>query len=108
MPRSTEASLHREGDALVFTGALLRGQAPALWSQALGLADGIRRLDLSAVERLDSAGLALLSALAAHIGGGVTVTGDPPGLDALRAVYRLEPALGFAGRKRSSATATTD
>ena len=47
--------------------------------------------------RIDSAGLAMLSALAdaAAGGSGIDVTGDPPGLAALRAAYRLDVALGF-------------
>jgi phospholipid transport system transporter-binding protein len=54
------------------------------------------RLDLGAVSSVDSAGLALLSELCARTG--ITrVSGDPPGLAELRAAYRLDNALAFAG-----------
>ena len=56
----------------------------------------MRRFDLQAVTRIDSAGLALLAELAARAGGGITVDGTPAGLAELRAAYRLDPALGFA------------
>ncbi|MEO6155651.1 MAG: STAS domain-containing protein, partial [Thermomonas sp.] len=56
----------------------------------------VRRIDLSAVERLDSSGLALLSTLSSRAEGSVSVVGNPPGLDALRAAYRLDDSLGFS------------
>lgn len=94
MPTSN-AGLRRDGDALVFTGALLRDDVAGLWRQASTL-DGVRRFDLQAVARIDSAGLALLAELAARAGGGIAVDGTPAGLAELRAAYRLDPALGFA------------
>jgi len=96
MPAPTEAGVRREGDALRFSGALVREAVPALWREARTHAAGARGIDMSAVERIDSAGLALLSALAATAPGGLAVTGDPPGLADLRAAYRLDAALGFA------------
>jgi phospholipid transport system transporter-binding protein len=95
MPTSN-AGLRRDGDALVFTGALLRDDVAALWPQASRTLDGVRRFDLHAVERIDSAGLALLSELAARGGGHVDIDGSPAGLAELCAAYRLTPALGFA------------
>jgi len=95
MPTSN-AGLRRDGDALVFTGALLRDDVAALWRQASAALDGVRRFDLQAVARIDSAGLALLAELAARAGGGIAVDGTPAGLAELRAAYRLDPALGFA------------
>lgn len=89
------ASLSRTGDTLVFTGALDRAAATALWPQAVGRLDGVRRLDLSAVPRIDSAGLALLAEIAARAGG-VEVGGAPAGLKELRAAYRLQDNLSFA------------
>ena len=85
----------REGDALRFEGALLRDGLPALWRQALPLLAGARRLDLGAVPRVDSAGVAFLAELAAR-GDALAVEGTPECLDALRAAYRLSPALAFS------------
>lgn len=99
------ASVVRDGDALVFSGAVDRAAVPGLWKQVPTLAAGIRRLELGAVTVVDSAGVALLGELAARLPG-VTVHGDPPGLSELRAAYRLEPQLGFVGAS-PAATATT-
>jgi phospholipid transport system transporter-binding protein len=88
--------MRRDGDALVFAGALLREDVALLWRQASNALDGVRRFDLQAVARIDSAGLALLAELAARAGGGIVVDGAPDGLAELRAAYRLDPALGFA------------
>ncbi len=88
------ASLRRDGTALAFDGALVREAVPALWPEALRLAGGVERFDLSAVSSVDSAGLALLVELAQRVGG-AQVTGDPLGLDGLRRAYRLSPTLTF-------------
>lgn len=95
MPASN-AELRRDGDALVFTGVLLRDRVAALWPQAARALDGVRRIDLRAVERIDSAGLALLAELAARSGGDLSIDGSPVGLAELCAAYRLTPALGYA------------
>ena len=89
------SSVQRRDDALAFAGALSREAVPALWPQALRALDGARRFDLTRVDSVDSAGLALLVELAQRIGG-VAVDGDPPGLDGLRKAYRLSPSLSFA------------
>jgi phospholipid transport system transporter-binding protein len=89
------ASMRRDGDALVFSGALTRDAVPALWGEASRVLNGVQRFELAAVEQLDSAGLALLAALAER-SGGVAVNGDPRGLPELRRAYRLSPALSFA------------
>ena len=89
------ACVQRDDDALVFAGTLSREAVAALWPDATPALDGVRRFDLSAVERVDSAGLALLAELAARAGG-VEVAGDPPGLPELRRAYRLSPSLSFA------------
>jgi len=94
MPTSS-TRVHRDGDALVFAGALLREDVAALWRPASSALDGVRRLDVTAVERIDSAGLALLAELAARAGGDVAVDGAPAGLAELRGAYRLSPSLGF-------------
>lgn len=90
------ATVHRDGDALAFAGGLTRDAVAALWPQAARLLDGARRIDLSAATRVDSAGLALLAALARRAGGDLAVGGDPGGLAELRRAYRLSPSLSFA------------
>lgn len=96
MPAAEPATrVVREGDALRMEGPLLRAAIPSLWRQALPLLPGARRLDLHAVPRVDSAGVAFLSELAARVGE-LTIDGAPEGLDALRAAYRLSPGLAFA------------
>lgn len=90
------ASVVRDGDALVFAGALDRAAVPALWKQAQALLAGVRCLKLDPVGVVDSAGLALLGELSARVPG-MVVSGNPPGLSELRAAYRLDPGLGFAG-----------
>ncbi|TAA25815.1 STAS domain-containing protein [Pseudoxanthomonas winnipegensis] len=95
----SDAAVRRDGPALVFTGALDRAAAQALWPAAQRALDGAQRLDVSAVSALDSAGLALLVALAARLraagSGAVTVEGAAPGLAELCAAYRLTPALDY-------------
>lgn len=85
-----------DGDALLFSGVLVRPVVAALWSQALPLVGGVVRFDLNAVSHVDSAGLAMLAELAARVGGSVAVVGDPSNLAELRAAYRLAPDLAFA------------
>ncbi|MBA2238504.1 MAG: anti-sigma B factor antagonist [Lysobacter sp.] len=66
-----------------------------LWKQVQPLLGGVRTIDLEAVIDVDSAGLALLSEVAGR-DPGAAVVGAPPGLDGLRAAYRLDPSLGYA------------
>ena len=92
------ASVVRDGDTLRFGGALLRDGIAALWRALPGTVDGIRTLDLSGVERIDSAGLALVSLLAARCDGaelrGVD-TATHEGFAELREAYRLGHGLAF-------------
>lgn len=95
------ASVVRDGDTLRFGGALLRDGVAALWRQLSTGADGttgIRALDLSGVERIDSAGLALMSLIAAR-GEGIELRGvaegGPAGFAELREAYRLGHGLAF-------------
>ncbi|GAB3387423.1 STAS domain-containing protein [Lysobacter fragariae] len=88
------ATLSRTDDTLVFAGELDRAAVALLWPQAQAKLAGARALDLTALTRIDSAGLALLAELAAHIDG-VRVVGTPPGLGELRAAYRLQDDLSF-------------
>ncbi len=87
------ASVARDAHTLVFCGALERAAVAGLWRQAQPLRAGVQQLDLKAVSHLDSAGLALLAALA---GDGLEVIGAPAGLAELRAAYRLDERLAFA------------
>ncbi len=96
MPRSTDPGVRREGDALVFAGPLLRDGVASLWPAALRVVTGARRIELGAVDRIDSAGLAMLSALAAHAGGDVVIDGEPEGLSELRGAYRMQMDLDFS------------
>ena len=88
--------MRRDGDALLFNGALHRPAVAGLWAQALPLVGGAQRFDLAAVGDVDSAGLAMLAELAARAGGPVAVIGDPSNLAELRAAYRLASDLTFA------------
>jgi phospholipid transport system transporter-binding protein len=87
------AQVRRDGDALVFSGVLVRDAVASVWRRAQPLRAGACRLDLTAVERVDSAGLALLAELA---DGGFDLIGEPTGLAELRGAYRLDATLGFA------------
>jgi len=101
MPARPEpaARASRDGAVLRLDGRLDRAAATALWPAALPLLDGAHALDLTGVQALDSAGLALLAELAARLrrNGAVAVTGAPPGLAELCAAYRLDPDLDYAG-----------
>lgn len=95
---ATDASVRRDGDALVFTGALDRAAAATLWSQASARSAGVQRVVLTSVTTVDSAGLALLAELAARLrasGIAPRFEGQPVGLSDLQAAYRLTPELDF-------------
>jgi len=94
---ASDATARVEGDALHLAGTLDRAAAVTLWPQLARQAATLRRLDLHAVERVDSAGVALLAELAARMrgNGGGAIVGTPAGLDELRAAYRLAPDLDF-------------
>ena len=96
MPAATDAGIQRDGDALRVSGTVTGDTVPALWRSARPQCAGVRRIDIEGVTRIDSAGLALLSALADAAGSAdIEVVGTPPGLSDLRAAYRLDAALGF-------------
>ena len=88
------ARVQRDGECVALSGTLDRYAATASWSQALAAADGARVLDLSAVEAMDSAGLAMLVALAERMQD-ARIEGAPPGMSDLLAAYRLRPTLAF-------------
>lgn len=91
----TAASVRREGEALVFTGALQRAVVATLWTQALSSLAGTRRFDLHAVSQVDSAGLAMLAELSARADSSIDVDGEPAGLHALCEAYRIDSSLGY-------------
>ena len=98
MAAATDANVRRDGDALVFTGALDRTAAAALWPQAAAQVTGAQRIVLTNVTTVDSAGLALLAELAARLrasGAAPRFEGQPAGLADLQAAYRLTPELDF-------------
>ncbi len=95
---ASNGALQRDGNVLLASGTFDRAAATALWPQLIALLPGTQQLDLGGVQRLDSAGLALLAEAAARLratGIEPAVIGTPPGLDELRAAYRLSPALDF-------------
>jgi len=96
MPDAEAASVLREGDTLRFSGALLRDSVAALWKQAAPAVGGVRRIDLAAVPRVDSAGMAMLAELADRCGEEPGILGTPAGLSELRAAYRMTPSLAFS------------
>jgi phospholipid transport system transporter-binding protein len=91
-------SLHRDGAVLRLVGRLDRATATTAWPALLPLLEGARSLDLTGVERLDSAGLALLAEAASRLSAhdGAALSGTPAGLAELRAAYRLDQTLAFA------------
>jgi phospholipid transport system transporter-binding protein len=90
----TAPRVRRDGAALHLSGTLDRGAATALWPQASAATEGARVLDVSAVGAVDSAGLAMLVALAARMDD-VRIDGAPRGMADLLAAYRLSPILAF-------------
>jgi phospholipid transport system transporter-binding protein len=103
--QATEASVQRDGDALVFAGAIDRAAAAVLWPKALAALSGVQRIVLTKVTTVDSAGLALLAELAARlraVGSEARIEGEPAGLSDLRAAYRLTPGLDFPGATPTS------
>ena len=94
------AGVVREGDALVFAGAIDRDATARLWDTALKALPGTQRIVLTNVTTVDSAGLALLAGLSDRLrqsGTTPVLVGEPPGLSELRTAYRLTPGLDFPG-----------
>ena len=89
-----EPRVRRDGAELHLSGTLDRSAATALWPQAIAVVDGARVLDVTAVDAVDSAGLAMLVALAARMDD-ACVEGAPRGMADLLAAYRLRPTLEF-------------
>ncbi|WP_414496544.1 lipid asymmetry maintenance protein MlaB [Stenotrophomonas maltophilia] len=94
-----------EGDTLRVRGVLDRAAVIALWPQLQALPAQLARLELGEVERVDSAGLALLAELAARArtaGHPLAISGAPAGLNELSAAYRLSPDLDFNATSAAS------
>lgn len=94
-----------DGDTLHLSGVLDRQAVTAVWPQVQALAGRYQRLDLSAVPRLDSAGVALLAELATRVraqGQALAVQGTPEGFNELRAAYRLGADLDFQATSAAS------
>lgn len=87
-------SIVRADETLRFEGPLHRDAIAALWPRIPDDLRGVRRFDLGAVASIDSAGLALVSLLAARCGA-VEIEGSPEGFAELRAAYRLGHGLAF-------------
>ena len=97
MPAS-DARVQRDGDALVFTGALDRAACTGLWADASKVLAGAQRIVLTSVTTVDSAGLALLAELLASLrraGATPHIEGGPATMDGLRSAYRLTSGLDF-------------
>lgn len=92
---ATQSSVRRDGERLVFSGALDRPSCAGVWKQLQPLLAGVKVLDVAAISQVDSAGLALLAELASR-NPQASLLGSPPGLDELRAAYRLDHRLAFA------------
>lgn len=94
---ASDVTFRIEGDTLHLAGVLDRDAVTELWPQLVRGLGPLRQLDLQTVERIDSAGLALVSELAARLRaqGGGNITGAPAGLQELCAAYRLSPTLDF-------------
>lgn len=92
-----EATSRIDNGTLYLAGVLDRDAVVALWPQLAKNLGPLRQLNLQALERVDSAGLALLAEVAARLraNGGGDLTGDPAGLAELRKAYRLAPDLEF-------------
>jgi phospholipid transport system transporter-binding protein len=91
---NTHCSIVRADETLRFEGPLRRDAIAALWTRVPDDLHGVRRFDLGAVASIDSAGLALVSLLAARCGP-VEIEGSPDGFAELRAAYRLGHGLAF-------------
>ncbi|MFV7514398.1 STAS domain-containing protein [Stenotrophomonas geniculata] len=94
-----------EGDTLRLRGVLDRAAVISLWPQLQALPATLSRLELGEVDRVDSAGLALLAELAARArrsGHPLVVSGAPAGYNELSAAYRLSPDLDFNATSAAS------
>jgi phospholipid transport system transporter-binding protein len=97
---ASNASVDRDGAALVLAGAIDRAAAAGLWPSASRMLSGAKRIVLTKVTSVDSAGLALLAELSTRMraaGAVPHLEGAPAGLSELRTAYRLTSGLDFPG-----------
>lgn len=102
---ASNGSLQLDGSRVRLAGALDRAAAVALWPQLRTLPAAVSVLDLDAVTRVDSAGLALLAELMARAraaGRTLALHGTPPGFTELSAAYRLDASLDFNAQSAAS------
>ncbi len=102
---ASNPALQLDGSRARLSGALDRTAVVALWPQLQALPAVVNVLDLDAVTRVDSAGLALLAELVARARGtGRTLDlhGTPPGFTELSAAYRLDASLDFNAQSAAS------
>ena len=92
---ASKVQVERAGETLRFAGALTRDAVASLWARSSRLVEGVRTIELTDVPRVDSAGVALLAELAARLPAPAAIVGEPEGLRALCAAYRLGPSLTF-------------
>ncbi len=86
----------RDDDVLHLQGILEYETLEPLWQQRAVLMSGLARIDLSALTRMDTAGLALLVHLVA-LGVNVRISGASPSVRTLASLYNLpEVALPLA------------
>ncbi|MGH8039874.1 MAG: STAS domain-containing protein [Stenotrophomonas sp.] len=95
---ASNASLQLDGSRARVVGVLDRDAVVSLWPTLKALPAAVTELDLTAVTRVDSAGLALLAELTAQArsnGRTLVLNGTPAGFNELSAAYRLAPSLDF-------------
>ena len=100
VPAASDAHIRRDGDALVFAGALDRAAAAALWAEAAAQLPGVQRFVLTNVTTVDSAGLALLAELAARAQRNVHI------VDGVATDLSVEPNLARLARNDAASNAT--
>ena len=105
---SPDAPLETEGDTLRLRGGLDLTTVAGLWSDSRALFESPRppaRVDVSVVDRVDSAGVALLVqwvAMAQARGVTLRVEGMNPAMGDLIALADLEPLLPVPGDEAGS------
>lgn len=95
---ASNTTVRLDGPRARLAGVLDRDAVVALWPRLQALPETVSQLDLAEVDRVDSAGLALLAELTARArddGRTLVIHGTPAGFNELSAAYRLAPSLDF-------------
>jgi len=95
---ASKTTVRIDGPRARLTGVLDLDAVVALWPRLQALPGSVSQLDLAEVDRIDSAGLALLAELTARAradGRTLVIHGTPDGFNELSAAYRLAPSLDF-------------